>query len=181
VGVQVGFHPILDRQKQCKRNNLKHLSTGEPTYWPSDRNKLPDLMDFCVTKVIPLGFAVAKSCLDLSSYHSPVLITLTSHELIQEKQSRLSNRHTNWDDFRHLINQRLTLNASIKTEEDIEAAVKFTNSTIQCAGWNATPQRTDRLKSYDLHYIRFDKQNIEEKRRLRRDWHRLRTPEQKIT
>jgi hypothetical protein len=24
-----------------ERNNLKHLSTGEPTYWPSDRNKLP--------------------------------------------------------------------------------------------------------------------------------------------
>jgi hypothetical protein len=31
-----------------ERNNLKHLSTGEPTYWPSDRNKLRDLVDFCV-------------------------------------------------------------------------------------------------------------------------------------
>jgi hypothetical protein len=29
------------------KNNLKHLSTREPTYWPSDRNKLPDLEDFC--------------------------------------------------------------------------------------------------------------------------------------
>jgi hypothetical protein len=36
-----------------ERNNLKHLSTVEPTYWPSDRNKLPDLVDFCVTKGIP--------------------------------------------------------------------------------------------------------------------------------
>jgi hypothetical protein len=40
----------------------KHLSTGEPIYWPSDRNKLPDLVGFCVTKGIPQGFAVAKSC-----------------------------------------------------------------------------------------------------------------------
>jgi exonuclease III len=59
-----------------ERNNLKHLSTGEPTYWPSYRNKLPDLVDFCVTKGIPQDLAVAKSCFDLSSDHSPVLITL---------------------------------------------------------------------------------------------------------
>jgi hypothetical protein len=79
-------------------------------------------VDFYVTKGIPQDFAVAKSCFDLSD-HFPVLITLTSHALNQEKQPRLSSRHTNWDDFRHLINQRLTLNVSLKTEEDIEAAV----------------------------------------------------------
>jgi hypothetical protein len=106
------------------RNNLKHLSTEEPTYWPSDSNKLPDLVDFCVTKGIPQDFAVAKSCFDLSSKHSLVLTTLTPHAPNQEKQQSLRNRHTNWDDFRHLINQRLTLNVSLKTKEDIEAAVK---------------------------------------------------------
>jgi hypothetical protein len=59
-----------------ERNNLKHLPTGEPTYRSSDRNKLPDLVDFCVTKGIPQDFVVAKSCSDLSSDHSPVSITL---------------------------------------------------------------------------------------------------------
>jgi hypothetical protein len=54
-----------------ERNNLKHLSTGEPTYWPSDRHKLPDLVDFCVPKGIPQDVAVEKSCFDLSSDHSP--------------------------------------------------------------------------------------------------------------
>jgi hypothetical protein len=29
-----------------------YLSTGEPTYWPSHRNKLPDL-DFCGIEGIP--------------------------------------------------------------------------------------------------------------------------------
>jgi hypothetical protein len=113
-----------------ERNNLKHLSTGDPTYWPSDRNNLPDLVDFCVTKGIPQYFATATSCFDLSSDHSPILITIKAHALNQEKQPSLSNRHTNWDDFRHLINQRLTSNVSLKTEEDIEAAVKFFNDTI---------------------------------------------------
>jgi hypothetical protein len=106
-------------------------------------------VDFCVTKGIPQDFAVVKSCFDLSSHHSPVLITLKAHAVNQEKQPRLSNRHTNWDDFRHLINLTLTSNDSIKTEEDIEAAVKFFNDTIQCAGWKVTPEHTDTLKTYN--------------------------------
>jgi hypothetical protein len=129
-----GSRLITPREREVlikmERNNLKHLSTGEPTYWPSDRNKLSDLVDFCVTKGIPQDFTVAKSCFDLSSHHSPVLITLKARVLNQEKQPSLSNRHTNWDDFRHLINQRLTLNVSLKTEEDIEAAIKFFNNTV---------------------------------------------------
>jgi hypothetical protein len=67
-----------------ERKNLKHLSTGEPTYWPSDSNKLPDLLDFCVMKAIRQYFAVAKSCFDLSSDNSPVLdiqIGMTSDDL----------------------------------------------------------------------------------------------------
>jgi hypothetical protein len=82
---------------------------GEPIYWPSDRNKLPDLAGFCVTKGIPQDFAVAKSCFDLSSDHSLILITLTADALNQENEPILSNRHTNWDDFTHLVNERLTL------------------------------------------------------------------------
>jgi hypothetical protein len=105
-------------------------------------------VDFCVINDIPQDFAVAKSCLDLFSNHSLVLITLTAHALNQEKQPSLSNRHTNWDNFRHLINQRLTLNVSLKTEEDNEAGVKFFNDTIQWASWDATPEHTDTLKRY---------------------------------
>jgi hypothetical protein len=34
------------------RQNCNYLSTGEPTYWPSDYNKLPDLLDFFIYKSI---------------------------------------------------------------------------------------------------------------------------------
>jgi hypothetical protein len=106
------------------------------------------------------------------------LITLTAHALNKEKQPSLSNRHTNWDDFWHHINQRLTLNlVSLKTEEDIEAAVKFFNDTVQWTGWNATPEHTDTLKAYGCPIL--IKQKIGEKRRLHRGWHRLGTPESK--
>jgi hypothetical protein len=45
--------------KTLESNNLSHLSTGHPTYWPSDVHKLSDLVDFYVTKGIPPDFSVA--------------------------------------------------------------------------------------------------------------------------
>jgi hypothetical protein len=43
-------HEVL---KTMERNNLKHLSTGEPTYWPSHWNELPDLVDYVLQRVFP--------------------------------------------------------------------------------------------------------------------------------
>jgi hypothetical protein len=71
------------------------------------------------------------------------LITLKAHAPNQEIQPSLRNRHTTWDEFRQFINERLTLNVSLETEEDIEGAVKFFNDTIQWASWNATPEHTN--------------------------------------
>jgi hypothetical protein len=64
--------------KTMEQLHLRHLSTGEPTYWRPDRNKLPDLLNFCVTKGIPPNSATATSNLDLSSDHSPVIVDLTT-------------------------------------------------------------------------------------------------------
>jgi hypothetical protein len=46
--------------KTMESNNLAHLSTGHPTYWPSDMKRIPDLVDFCITKGIPPDFAVSQ-------------------------------------------------------------------------------------------------------------------------
>jgi hypothetical protein len=75
------------------------------------------------------------------------LIKLTADVLNQEKEPILSNRRPNWDDFRCLVNERLTLNIPLKTEE-IEAAAKFFNDTIQWTCWNATPEHKKTLKAY---------------------------------
>jgi hypothetical protein len=145
--------------KTMGRNNIKRMSTGNPTYFSSERNKLPDLVHFCVTKGIPQDFAVAKSCFDLSSYNFPVLITLIARALNQKKQPSLSNRHTDWDDFRYLNNQRLNLNVFLNTEEDIETAIKAITDTIQWAGWSETREHTDTLKICDCSIL--IKQTIE--------------------
>jgi hypothetical protein len=88
------------------------------------------------------------------------LTTLEAHTLNQEIQPRLNNRNTNLDDFRQLINERLTLNVFLKTEEDTEAAVKCFKDTIQWTGWNAMPEHTDTVKTCDCPIL--IKQKIEE-------------------
>jgi hypothetical protein len=47
----------------------------------------------------------------------------------------------------------------------------------QWAGWNATPEHTDTLKAYE--FLILLTQKIKQKRRLRRGWRLLRTPESK--
>jgi hypothetical protein len=66
--------------------------------------------------------------------------------LNQEKESSLGNKDRNWDNFRYTVNEKLTSNISLKTEEDIEAAAKFYNDAIHCAGWNATPEHKKDIK-----------------------------------
>jgi hypothetical protein len=150
--------------------NLHHLSTGEPTYRPSDRNKLPDLLDFCVIKSILQDSALTRSCFDISSDLSPVLIFLNPRALHQAPQPTLCNRKTNnWDYFRHLITTTLTPHVPLKTEAHIEDAVEYFIDFIQWAGWTATPETTCTTSLYNCPI--FIKQKLTEKRRLRKEWH----------
>jgi hypothetical protein len=101
------------------------------------------------------------------------LITLTTHAHKQEAQPSLSSKHTNCDQFRLIVNERLTLKVPLNIEEDIETAVKFFNDTMQWAGWKATPERTATPKAKNCPIL--IKQKIEGKRRLCRNWQRLLT------
>jgi hypothetical protein len=80
-------------------HNYRHLSSGEPTYWPTDRNKLPDLVDFCITKGISPNYKFAKSCFELSSNHIPVFITLSFEISLHMPHPSLCNKKTNWEAF----------------------------------------------------------------------------------
>jgi hypothetical protein len=85
-------------------------------------------VDFCVTKGISPDHLSAKSCFELSLDHTPILITLSHETLFRVPNLSLSNNKTNWDSFRQLLAENLSLNISLKTTADIEAAVNnFSN------------------------------------------------------
>jgi len=75
--------------------NLSHISTGETTYWPSDERKVPDLIYFGIVKRLPVYSLRAESSFDLSSDHSPVIITIHSKIIIQTNPPTLSTKQTN--------------------------------------------------------------------------------------
>ena len=59
-------------------NRLNYLTIYEPTYWPIDTNKIPDLLDFFITKNISPRYVQINSSAELSSDHCPIIATISS-------------------------------------------------------------------------------------------------------
>lgn len=160
--------------KSMRNNNLNHVSTAEPTYWPTDRSKTPDLLDFCIIKGISSKYIKATSCFDLSSDHSPVFITLSTEVLKTQKPLILCNKSTNWIKFRHQISEVITYNVPLKTPSEINDAVQQLTVVIQEAAWSSTSTRISNEKYEEIPIIVRDK--IAAKRKLRKIWQRSQAP-----
>lgn len=51
------------------------ISTGCATYWPTDKSKQPDLIDFFITRKISKSSLEIREGYDLNSDHSPIYLT----------------------------------------------------------------------------------------------------------
>lgn len=165
-------------RKSIIDGNLGHISSGEPTYWPTDRNKIPDLLDFAVTKNISSNYITAESCLDLSSDHSSVIFTLDSEILRNSKPPSLCSRLTNWNLFKNTLDESISLSIPLKTPDDLDQAVQHLCVNIQSAAWKATPTQLHNQKEKSFPPNIMDK--IAEKRRLRKRWQTTRAPGDKL-
>ena len=157
-------------------NNLNYLTTYEPTYWPTDTNKIPDLLDFFITKNISSRYVQINSLVELSSDHTPVIATVSSRIIDNPPHGFIYNQLTNSQLFREAFNHSTTALISLKTNEDIETATEYLNTSIINAIRSSIPTKTSISNHEYPHYI-FKK--IAEKRRLRRVWQTDRTPDDK--
>jgi hypothetical protein len=57
------------------RENYTFLSTGTPTYWPTDEIKIRHLLDFFLTSGISSTYTNIISSYDLTSDHSSITAT----------------------------------------------------------------------------------------------------------
>lgn len=120
-------------------NNMAPITTAEPTYWPSDPNKIPDLLDFFVIKGLSRHNFKAESCYDSSSDHTPVLLTMSTMLIEMSIPERLYNYRTDWQSFRDYMEEHIHLKVTLKTPEDIDGAAKYITMLIQNACWLSTP------------------------------------------
>lgn len=165
--------------KKClDKNNLTSISTSEPTHWPTDPNRLPDVIDFFIMSGLSRLFYKIESCLDGSTNHVPVILTLSTTIIHTQKSPKLYNRQTDWTEFRHIIMETLELRVTMKSSNDLDDAVYNFTKTVQDACWKCTPELQTKTHRHKL-VPQEIRQLILEKRRLRRVWHTSRHPDDK--
>lgn len=158
------------------KRDLDFVSPGQPTYWPTDLSKKPDLIDFGITKHISRNLITAESSPDLSSDHSPVIFNLTENPVYNHQDYKLTSPRTNWLKYRKYISSHIHIGSSDEREEDIDFKLHMFNSLLATAAEVATPAYC-RAKNDS---VKISNSQIEElvntKRRLRREWQSHRSP-----
>jgi hypothetical protein len=71
--------------KLIQNQKYSFLTAGTPTYWPSDPDKILDLLDFYITSGISPSYMGIASSYDLSSDHIPI-IAMVSTEPVNKKK-----------------------------------------------------------------------------------------------
>ena len=108
-----------------------HISTGEPTYWPTNPREIPDLLDFFITKGISLSQIEVNSSFDLSFDQ---LLTVEN-----EKRLYWANSKTDWFLYKALINDDIDLKILLKAA-NIDQAVELLTKMLQGAAYHWTPE-----------------------------------------
>jgi hypothetical protein len=157
-------------------NNYSIISTGTPTYWPTDKNKIPDLLDFFITNGISSNYISETASFDLTSDHSPIIATISTSVMLRKPKFRLHNSKTNWDLFRKLIEVNTKLITKLKEPADIKNEYKNFIILLQEAAKTATHPLNAPTNPTNNIPLRI-KTLIAEKRRARSSWQRTQTPE----
>ena len=121
-------------------NNLQYLSTRQPTFWPNDTNRQPDLLDFCITKGINIQKFEINSCLELSSDYTPIIVTM--HAIITKKQQKpfLYNKYTDWDAFREILDERIDMKIPLNTQSTSKRQLRLSRKeSNKQPGWPHHP------------------------------------------
>lgn len=160
-------------------HNCSYLSTGQPTYWPTDPQKIPDLLDFFVLKNIATNYTTIEANWDLSSDHTPIIVTLSTHIISRSKPPKLSSPRTDWDSFRSFIEDHINLTIKLQEPDDIDTTVDYFTKVIQEAAWKSTPPEPSGVES-SCNTPLFIRELVAEKRRARCRWQRSRNRIDKI-
>lgn len=166
--------------KACRALKCEIYSGNEPTYWPSNEQRIPDLIDFFVTKNIPKNFIYIENTAALSSSdHSAVIMTVSDNFIEKETPSFLSNNRTNWQFFKYILSEKIELKIPLRTKDQIDEELTSFINAIQTSAWESTPttSHTNTTGTYPKEI----RDLLSKKRKARKKWQRERTIENKRT
>ncbi len=164
-------------RKAIAETSCHFHSTGRPTYWPTDPNKLPDLLDFYITRKVSPNTIDLTESFDLNSDHSAVILTLSMHIIKKSAKPALANKTTNWEHFRIDLQKSINLKVNLKTWEQLEMETENLTLLIQRAAFTNTGKIKHITKG--INYPRETRELIREKRKARQKWQQTRDPADK--
>ena len=68
-------------------------------YWPTDPTKIPDLLDFFITKSLADNYIMIEGIDKLRSDHTPVVMTSSSEVIPKKRKIKLVSKYKAWDEF----------------------------------------------------------------------------------
>ena len=111
---------IRDRlNKAIQETGCSFHSTGKPTYWPTDPNKIPDLLDFFISRRVSQNFIDIEENFDLDSDHSAVILTLSERIIKKVNKPSLVNKTTDWESFKLELEGKIQLNVQLRTKQQL--------------------------------------------------------------
>lgn len=150
-------------------------SSGSPTYWPSDVNKIPDIIDFFITRNISQNYIEVENSEGLCSDHSPVIMTVSETIIKKATPPKLTNRQTNWNRFKDIIEKEVNLQIPIRNVTELLQELEGLNQLIHLAASESTAfVKSER--NINVSYPMEIRELIKEKRKARKTWQTTRSP-----
>lgn len=142
-----------------QNNNYLAMSTGAPTFYSTNTNNIPDLLDFFISSGIPTSSTRIGELPELYSDHIAILCVLKIGGFFETHR-----RKTNFARFRHQLNERLIDDLPLDTPQEIEEAIGHFNAVTT----SAIEDSTDLLPNHNSCDTSLEVRNlIAYKRRLR--------------
>jgi hypothetical protein len=128
---------------------------------------------FFVTNGISSTYTAIEPSYDLSSDHSPVIVTISTSPIYVQPIPKLHNARTNWSNYRTKLHEEINLHISLESCTEVEEATNNLISLIQEAAQQATPTT---VYKKDVVNSPFEiKKLLAEKRKARATWQRSHT------
>lgn len=163
--------------KAIEQYGCNVMSTCLPTYWPTDKSKSPDLIDFFITNKISRTLMEVEEGFELNSDHSPIYLIYKTTLTVNKANPKLISPDTDWEFFEILIKKGINSFTQIETTDDLENEVQRLTKIIQNACWSSTP--TYKKPSSGHTYPLYIRNMVKQKRNQRKKWQMNRSPQNK--
>lgn len=120
-----------------------------PTHYPYDPNKSPDILDVVLLKSTSL-IITQEPLFELDSDHLPVKILIGASLIQSEPTRKLINGKPDWDKFKRYVSDNITIPKNISNTLLADVAISHLHETISYAAEQCTiPSKPTLGQNYD--------------------------------